>query len=369
MKRKLDGSAPTAYEASSAILLAVNAFDENKKKRSAEIKISASVLREISCHKLTFNFLWNLRSSLKELGWFLFKIAKEEYVLISVQEYDSWNDLDLESYKKKYGTLFGKEIVEIFPSIASNQNVSNNRFLFKYNLLHEGKFFYRWKDNLDNYFKMTFRLTENGQDAYKTQEDLLKDFQGEQGSISRKYFNFSTLSQYLIPKGRNINFRNAIESRFGFWVPKIIYDRLFPEKEKFEQFKEKLFQILDAQMETATASFNQDYSKLYKEGFIEAPDERYYTSIENKVQRIKEYSSLNTLERIYYRAVSHDMPYAIEEQIKIEELFDEMIERCKSQLRRNPVQQAFLSAVWYRDLSIINNEESYPQIFNIDDEG
>lgn len=218
---------------------------------------------------------------------------------------------------------------------------------FQYALIKSGYFHTKWSDSLNKFFKVTFRLTEEGRAQYSTQNKILigRDFVLDAASISKQYFDFSGIN--LSEEGQ-VDLKNSIETRFGRWIPKKTVASFFTDYEAFSEFKVDLKKHIEMQKERAISNLVDDYHALLEAGFISEIEGLTIdcNQIIKKVDRLLHgEESESILEKIYYKLVQFELPYDLKESEKIQELFQEMWDVCSAKQRKSETQRLFLRAI------------------------
>lgn len=200
-------------------------------------------------------------------------------------------------------------------------------FDFKYALLQNGYFVYKWSSSLNQELGIKFRLSEEGKQKIKG-DPILEElgFKLSQATVSKSYLKFnykSPLTKYVSNIKRNF----GVETYWGYWVPKSIIDEIFGNQE-FEEFKKKLLNAINKQCDSIISKINDDYDKLIKRELIETTEKHPQDSFLENIEKLK--NNETKLWRLYYRYEIIDLPYDFSQRQEIEELYDNFTETYES---------------------------------------
>lgn len=227
---------------------------------------------------------------------------------------------------------------------------SSDSFAFKYALLQCGEFVHKWTDNLAQYFAIKYRLNEYGRS--RIADPIFGDmgFNVETATISKRYFQFDYEPVHL-EDAENLTRTNGIETYLGYWVPRSALSSLF-KKDGLEEFKERLFSSLEEQHSNIKDKIENDTKYLLEAGIIEKDDSGPMVKFDNKIQNLKDNEC--KIMRIFSKYEVFKLPYDIQEKVKIEDLFDDMVELCESSQRKNVAKRGFLQAIEAVNLEMLN---------------
>lgn len=211
---------------------------------------------------------------------------------------------------------------------------------FKYALLLEGKFIHRWMDNLGQYLSVKYKLNENGKNIVRDKIFTDAGFDVEAATISKRYFVFDYEPPHL-KNAKNLAKNFGLETYLGYWVPNIALEKLF-EKDKFQEFREKLTEALLSQMDAVMELIAKDLIFLRSQNIIKE-DENPTDALRLRIASLLH--NEEKLKRIFSKYEIFSLPYDVNQKRKISELFDEMVSFVNSRASKNITQKSFLTSI------------------------
>ena len=216
----------------------------------------------------------------------------------------------------------------------------NDEHDFRYDLLSQGKFAYKYTIDLKQILAIRYNLSHKTR--FQQQQDLEalgipEGFETETSTISKPYFNFD-INPYRPTGYRNLRRNYGIECYLGHWIPKIIVPSL--ENEQFMRFKTELFCQIKDRLGSITLEIRKDYNMLTDEGIIEtgADNGEPSESFIRKVDELKEDD--DRLLRIWSQLEFNDLPYDRNDTQGIDQIYDSIIKTIRLSKRKNSTKRA-----------------------------
>lgn len=201
----------------------------------------------------------------------------------------------------------------------------NEDYLFKYALLSNAVYLYRWQGNLVSEMSLRFTLNESKKrDIVKVNEELVSmGFHSDENSlsISRNYINLSGKPNNPFPS----NYRKllCIETFIGYWCPRSIWNYtknvVSNNMEHFiNWFHER---TNDDALKKACEEAKQHEERLLKLGFIKRNKDRL-KKWKKKIRGLRRDEA--RLERLHWQYECFELPYDVTNQDGIEELYESL---------------------------------------------
>ena len=144
----------------------------------------------------------------------------------------------------------------------------NDKHDFRYGLLSQGEFAYKYTTNLNEHLAIKYNLSRKSKDTQQQGFDEIgipKGFETETSTISKQYFDDFDIDPYR-PEGYRDLIKNYGIECWGYWIPKIVVPSL--RNERFEFFKTEMFREIRDRMESITSEIKEDYDTLVDGGIL-----------------------------------------------------------------------------------------------------
>ena len=213
---------------------------------------------------------------------------------------------------------------------------------FRYDLLSQGKFAYKYTTNMNDYLAIIYNLSREARTRQQQGFDDLgipAGFESETSTISKRYFDFD-IDPYR-PKGyRDLRKKYGIECYLGHWVPKIVVPPLTDER--FGTFKTEMFCEIRNRLEYITLKITEEYDTLADRGIIEIDADKSDPS-ENFIRKVDELEEDDDrLFRIWSQLAFNDLPYDRNNTQGIDQIYDSIITTIRLSKRKNSTKRAVI---------------------------
>ena len=217
----------------------------------------------------------------------------------------------------------------------------NDKHDFRYSLLSQGEFAYKYTTNLNEYLAVKYNLSRKSKDTQQQGFDELgipEGFETETSTISKQYFDFDI--DPFRPEGYRDLIKNYGIECWGYWIPKIVVPSL--RNERFEFFKTNMFREIRNQMESITSKIKNDYDTLVDGGIIEIDADKGDPS-ENFRCKVDELEADDDrLFRIWSQLAFNDFPYDRNDTQNIDNIYGNVITTIELSKRKNSTKWAVI---------------------------
>ena len=217
----------------------------------------------------------------------------------------------------------------------------NDKHDFRYSLLSQGEFAYKYTTNLNEYLAVKYNLSRKSKDTQQQGFDELgipEGFETETSTISKQYFDFDI--DPFRPEGYRDLIKNYGIECWGYWIPKIVVPSL--KNERFEFFKTNMFREIRNQMESITSKIKNDYDTLVDGGIIEIDADKGDPS-ENFRRKVDELEADDDrLFRIWSQLAFNDFPYDRNDTQNIDNIYGNIITTIELRKRKNSTKWAVI---------------------------
>ena len=218
----------------------------------------------------------------------------------------------------------------------------NDKHDFRYGLLSQGEFAYKYTTNLNEHLAIKYNLSRKSKDTQQQGFDEIgipKGFETETSTISKQYFDDFDIDPYR-PEGYRDLIKNYGIECWGYWIPKIVVPSL--RNERFELFKTEMFREIRDRMESITSEIKEDYDTLVDGGIIEIDADKGDPS-ENFRRKVDELEADDDrLFRIWSQLAFNDFPYDRNDTRNIDEIYDDIITTIELSRRKNSTKWAVI---------------------------
>ena len=223
----------------------------------------------------------------------------------------------------------------------------NDKHDFRYGILSQGKFAYKYDTDLNDYLAIKYNLSRETRTRQQQGFESLgipAGFETVTSTISKRYFAFD-INRYRPTGYRYLRKNYGIECYLGHWIPKIIvssFENEQLESEQFQIFKTELFCKIRDQLNKITMDIQNDYNKLTDERIIETGADNGDPS-ESFVRKVDELEvDDNRLIRIWSQLEFNDLPYDRNNTQGIDQIYDSIITTIGLSKRKNPTKRAVI---------------------------
>ena len=211
---------------------------------------------------------------------------------------------------------------------------------FQYALLTSGKFSHKWSVTLTKFLSVRYQLNEKGKQDTRTPTDL-RGFGVETASIAKSYFDFNV--RHWRPEGDRLTKEYGIECFLGRWVPKSVLRGNEQTEEQLKNFRRKLFNKLDAEMNELQETISEDYEAFIRDGIVDKLDTEPTTRFRERVNALKADDDL--LYRVWSGRYFFELPYDIGDTEEIADTYKDILLTINLSKKRNRTMKAVTKAV------------------------
>ena len=224
---------------------------------------------------------------------------------------------------------------------------SSDKHDFRYGLLSQGKFVYKYTIELNKHLAIKYNLSPKSEDILNQQQDfdelgipkpLQERLKIERSTFSVQYFDFD-IDPYRSEGYSGLRGKYGIECYLGHWIPEIVPSL---KDKRFELFKTDMFREIRDQMESITSKIKEDYDTLADGGIIETDANKGDPS-ENFIHKVDELEKDDDrLFRMWSQLAFNDLPYDINNTQNIDEIYDDIITTIELSRRKNSTKWAVI---------------------------
>ena len=227
-----------------------------------------------------------------------------------------------------------------------DEYMRNDEHDFRYDLLSQGKFAFKYESRLNDYLAIRYSLSHKSKNIQKQDFEELgipPEFEPDTSTISKQYFDFD-IDPYRPDGYRDLRRKYGIECYFGHWIPKKVLETIVPEltDERFEEFKKEMFLEIRRRMESITSEIENDYDKLTNRGTIEADADKSDLSknFRRKVDELEKDD--DRLFRIWGQLAFNDLPYDRNDTQNIDKIYKDIFTTIELSKRKNSTKRAVI---------------------------
>lgn len=340
--------------------------------KCAEDKLN-NVRKDLSYQKINFEwrFLYNEKGGIvHSKGYAIFQKSKDDEIMGGFTIITSANftnngffgnnielghisetKKDLIDFKRTYDYLWNN-----FHKSSKEDLYHDNLIYFYFHLFSSGVFMYKWTGSLKQDIGIKYRISEKEKNATNI-SPLLKEYGFETGeTLTRQVFDLTALPDGYIPDSFTKNF--AIDTYFGKWCPRSIWDELNTNKESHKNFIDYFIELTNEENLTkirAEAEVIQEL--LIENNLILPPEPDHLDKWEAKILSLRD--NRKKLLRYYFKYEINDFPLSIEQDSEIQDLYDNLNESISISKRKNFVMTRVLEVIKKKNLSSLklSNDE------------
>lgn len=237
-----------------------------------------------------------------------------------------------------------KEVKKHFKSLSQLKEYKSENYSFKYALLQQGRFVHKWSENLNQFFAIRYKLSDEGKSEIGNEFLKKLGFSVDAESISRQFINFSALDTNEVDLGRfNKLLSKGIETYIGHWIPIPLLDEVdhkYDADEIFNILTGIVFSHINENKEMISTPFEELKSRSFiaESEFHKDPIQE----LKDKLSRLE--SNPNKIYRLWYRFYEFEMPYDFSQKGDVENLYNDLMERIQSKVKKNKAIHSVLDA-------------------------
>jgi len=150
----------------------------------------------------------------------------------------------------------------------------------------------------------------------------------------------------------------TVDTYFGRWCPKDVWDSVDSGEEKFKSFLQEFRELTtDDKLDVVIKEAEKIQAELLKRGLILDPGAGHLESWRERIINLQ--NNENKLKRFYYKYEINDLPFNVEQTREIDDLYDNIRESIELAQHKNIVSRKILDSIDNKDISLLalNEEE------------
>jgi len=228
------------------------------------------------------------------------------------------------------------------------------KYLLKFGILSSGFFLHKWSGNLKQNIGIKYTLTELAKRKGTIAPELAEVGFDTGDTFTRQVLQLGNLPMKEIQPSFMMRF--TIETYWGRWCPADAWNTLSESCEGAKEFIEEFQKATeDCNLSMIKESALEVQTNLINKSLIKPVDPDHLDRWMSRMQEIR--VNQRRLERFFIGYEAHPLPYTIEQNSEVNNLFDSMQESIESSKTLNIAKRKFLAA----------SNESNPDIISLTD--